>query len=122
MNVTKLQKMIDEVQTARITARIITAHDVVQAIHGLEDQLRGRLMKKDWKGLKFKIDLNAQKFPNAYKGIPESTVVWVERTAASWKIIRVCRFRTDTLAVRPINLREKAAELALFAAEATNWN
>ena len=49
------------------------------------------LPKKYWTGLSFWGDINAQKFPNAYKWCPDSTQFVVERFASGWFVTRVGR-------------------------------
>ena len=54
--------------------RTIKGIDVINTITEIENRLYSILHKKDWDGLSFTIDENAQSFPAAYKYMPESTI------------------------------------------------
>lgn len=86
----KLTAELDKVQ-ARCKVRTVTAADVVRMCEAVEKRLD--IPKKHLVGVKFCADYHAQKFPNAYKGIPESTIVHCERGTSAWYVTRVYRSR-----------------------------
>ena len=43
------------------------------------------------RGVRAKLDINAQDFPNAYKYIPESTIAFLEHTGRAWALMDVRR-------------------------------
>lgn len=82
---------------AKSRVRTISHLDVANAVLRIEKFLANyNIPKKDWKGLVFNVDCNAQSFPNAYKGIPESTQFVVERGSKDWFITSMSRARTNT--------------------------
>jgi hypothetical protein len=117
VNKAKIQAAIDEVQTARIKVRTITAHDVLHAIRVIEGRLIDLLNTCDWHGLSFYVDPNAQKFAKSYKGTPESTVFLVNRLTNSWQLEYVQRRPTEKREFIVYNMADKAYRLSEFAEE-----
>jgi len=83
-----VQPELDEVQK-RAKVRTINAVDIVKALAEVEDKLL--ITKRDREGIEVEIDLNAQTFPNAYKGRPESTVFTAKFTKGCWKLTKIER-------------------------------
>lgn len=79
---------LDEVQK-RCKARTICADGIVQALCFVEDELR--ISKKSMDGISVEIDLNAQHFPNAYKGIPDSTQFSARFKNGYWRVTDIRR-------------------------------
>ncbi len=98
------------------SARLIGADDIANCIVAIEKRLLEILFKKDWNGLRFEIDVNAQNFPNAYVGIPESTQATVERGASGWFIVELKRDRCKSASnrIKPMNIGLKKEEIANF--------
>lgn len=85
------RKELDTIQQ-RCMVRVIDADDLFKAIVIYERSLSYFLSYKDMKDATVEIDLNAQKFPNAYKYTPRSTVVKIECSAPrSWTILSIKR-------------------------------
>lgn len=113
-NKEKIQGAIDAVQTARHSVRTINAEDVLISAGIVEKQLLKILYKKDWAGLTVDVDPNAQKFPGAYKGTPESTSFIIEARATGLFLVAVRRMRCDTAFRRIYGIESKAERLAAF--------
>lgn len=90
-NTEKLRAAIDAVEGSRVSARTLYPHDVQRAVDDIEKRLSGMMLKKDWLGAAFCVDVHAQDFPNAYKGRPESTIFTVQRFASGWFITDIRR-------------------------------
>lgn len=88
-----IQAELDRVQKLAMV-RTINLTELLAAVERIEVKLSHILHKKDWKGARVTVDLNAQSFPNAYKGIPESTVFQIEKFASGWYLIAMRRERT----------------------------
>ena len=88
-----LQPTLESVQV-RARARLISAEEIPMALLGLERALG--ITKKALHGVSVTMDLNAQQFPGAYKGIPESTIVSAVYKSGSWRITDIRRDRTRT--------------------------
>lgn len=89
----QVEEQIQKVQ-AKARERKITYTDIQRAVTAIETRLDDlKVFKKDRIGMRFYIDPNAQTFPNAYNGIPESTNVSLEITATGWKINSIERTR-----------------------------
>lgn len=103
--------------------RLIVVEDIRAACAGLEKQLATRLLKKDWAGLRFTIDVHARKFPNTYNGRPLSTQFTVERTATGWAVTDIGRYDCNGPEgrVRPHNIHERSVQLVAFAGASKNW-
>ena len=86
-----LKPTLEAVQ-CRARARLISAEEIPMALLGLERTLG--ITKKALHGVSVTMDLNAQQFPGAYKGIPESTIVSAVYKSGSWRITDIRRDRT----------------------------
>ena len=113
-NYDAMQAAIDAAQE-RCKARTIYASDIIKSAEKIERRLSGLLHKKDWVGLRFSCDPNAQTFPNAYKGTPESTVFIIERRASGWFVSQIRRGFCDRDEIVAMNLKkEKSNDLCEF--------
>jgi hypothetical protein len=98
----------------RCTARTITTAAILSDIEHIEKKLAAILYKKDWAGLEIECNPNAQSFPGAYKGTPESTQYRLIRRSTGWYVTRI---RRTTCTTRPYyidGLDAKANEMAEF--------
>lgn len=123
INVEANDKLIAAIDAAEGKAKVrcICAGDVQRMVREIEEALHTRLYKKDWAGLRFSCDCNAQSFPGAYRGRPESTHFELERTASGWFVTRIMRNDCRSPKNRIIchNMKDKAEALIGFASE--NW-
>ena len=120
-NTEKLNAELEKVQI-RARARLVFAADVQSSIGSIEMKLRRMLHKNDWTGVRFDLDPNAQSFASAYKGVPESTQLTVERFPSGWFVIGICRDTTKGTEIHPRSFDFKAAALISFASNARSWN
>lgn len=122
-NTEKLSAAIEAAEGTRVNARTITAEDVIRSVEKIEKRLRYLLPKKGWKGLKFNVDPHAQQFPAAYKGTPQSTQFRVERGATGWFVTAIWRWQCNgsTGMICPLNMEDKAEEIAAFVSASKNW-
>ena len=94
INIKNEKQITEELNKVNAKVRNASYQSVVAIVFQIEKKLEEKgLPKKYWTGLKFWGDINAQKFPNAYKWCPESTQFMVERLASGWFITRVSRMR-----------------------------
>lgn len=87
----KVQKALDDAQS-RARVRTVDYADVLKAVEKAEERLSQILLKKDWIDLEIHCDPNSQKFPNAYKGRPESTHFVIKRFSTGWFLTNVERY------------------------------
>ena len=112
-NLDKIEAKIDFMQSAA-KVRTITGIAILSTIKEIENRLSSILHKKDWHGLSFRVDENAQKFPSAYKYVPESTIYKLEYRKSGWYLIWVMRSRCDTKRISVCGMDTKKEELANF--------
>lgn len=96
INIKNTEKLAEAIASAevRCSARTISAKDIQNAAAHIEKKLANILAKKDWPGIKYTIDLNAQVF-RGYRGIPESTKFTLERFSSGWFVTDIYRGRTE---------------------------
>lgn len=87
-NMEKIKNTIKEVE-GRASARLVDYKNIKEAIEEIENSIP--VAKKYMVGVKVHLDVNAQEFPKAYRYIPESTHVVIERAKSGWKLIDVHR-------------------------------
>ena len=127
INTTNTEKVNQAIAAAegRATARTICMDDVQTAIKSIEKRLSLLLFKKDWKGLKFGVDSNAQSFPSSYKYTPYaySTQIVLERGATGWFVTEIYRAPCGgpTQEITPVNIFTKTKEMASFLSQSKNW-
>lgn len=90
--------------------------DVLQSLCDVEDVLG--ITHKALKGVKVKIDPNAQTFPSAYKYTPESTQFNAEFDGKEWKITRIYR---DTCGRHKVRVEHTEASKAAIVEKLTRW-
>ena len=90
-NVAKLAAELDEVQS-RARVRTVSAEGISKALEKIT--ARFRIPKTVMEGVRVTVDLNAQKFPNAYNGIPRSTFFSAVYSKRAWRVTEVWRDRT----------------------------
>jgi hypothetical protein len=114
-NLDKIQEKIDFMQL-KAKVRTIKGIDVINTITEIENRLYSILHKKDWDGLSFTIDENAQSFPAAYKYMPESTIYRLERRKSGWFLVWVMRSHSRPKKFVVCGMETKAEHLAAFIA------
>ena len=72
--------------------RTVDIDDVYNAVAVLERKFKD-CSKKSMEGLIVHVDLNSQHFPNAYRGVPMSTLFVLMNAKRSWRFIRAERLR-----------------------------
>ena len=86
----KLNAAIKEVER-RSHVRTITAEKIRDVLDQVDDRLKLVSTKIDAIGTMVFCDPNAQHFPSAYHGIPESTHFVAELTRTGWKVVSIDR-------------------------------
>jgi hypothetical protein len=71
--------------------RRVSIDEIRTFIKRLEVFLEGNLFKKDWPGVEVRVNLHAQSFPGAYRGIPMSTYFSLYRGSSDWFLTEVVR-------------------------------
>ena len=89
----KLTEALNQVQ-ARCKERTVTAEQILTAFDSITKGLN--IPKKSMNGIKVTFDLNAQRFPNAYKYQPMSTIVSAEFKNGKWTNVCIERWHTHT--------------------------
>ena len=84
----KIQEKIDAVEL-RCKTRLLKAEDVGFVLADIEQQLN--IKKKDLNGVSVKVDVNAEKLPNAYKYPAFSTQFEAVYKNGTWRIINIAR-------------------------------
>jgi hypothetical protein len=122
-NTEKLTSAINNSVEERARVRTLEVDELRSEVEDIEKKLSTLLPKKEWKGLRFEIDVNAQQFPSSYNGSPESTQAIIERGASAWFVTLIWRTycKGPTQRVIPANLRDKAEEIAEFVSKPANW-
>lgn len=87
-NLPRIEAALEEVQ-GKCTTRTITARNILDFCEGIHEFYR--LPKTALDGAFFRVDLNAQKFPNAYKYIPYSTHFEVECHKGRYTLVGITR-------------------------------
>lgn len=87
-NFEKISLELDQVQ-GRCSERTVSPEDIRQALEYTEKQLD--IPRAHMKGVKVRIDLNAQNFAKAYKYEAKSTIFYAEHTGSAWKLTDVER-------------------------------
>lgn len=90
-----LNDTIREIE-GKATVRTLNAIEICKGIAEVEKQLQG-ITKKAMKGVRFGYDVNAQRFPKAYKYAPMSTIFIAEFDGKEWRIISIYRGKCDSV-------------------------
>ena len=89
-NAARIAQAIEQAQ-ARARARAIAAIDVFRAVGKIERKLQD-VPKTAWEGVRAVVDVHGgNRYPNSYRGRPESTQFEVAYTAGTWKLTDVYR-------------------------------
>lgn len=93
ISIEKRDQLSEAIKTVegRASARTITADDIIDALAEVDKRLALISTKKDAIGTIAHIDVNAQRFPNAYKYAPESTQFDAELKRDGWRITNIFR-------------------------------
>lgn len=123
INLSSLQKVQTAIEAAQNSSRTrkTSAESVLKMVERVESNLADMLLKKDWTGLVFVIDTEAQDFPSSYAGIPESTKVTIEFFKSGAFITDVSRSRCSSRVIEARNISEKSPELSSFAQTRKLW-
>ena len=73
----------------RASVRQITPRKIVECVQEIEERLH--ISKRAMAGTSASVDYHAQKFPSAYRYVPESTHFTVEFNGKSWYLTAVAR-------------------------------
>ncbi len=87
-NKAKVEAVLDELQK-KCSARMISFEDMMDSLGRAEKSLG--ISKKAMDGIRVHIDYNAQKFPNAYKYTPESTIFEAVFKSGTWRVTDIYR-------------------------------
>jgi hypothetical protein len=97
ININDKEKVDIALAEANARVRNATHYTVETMVDRIERGLeRKGLLKKHWTGLRFRCNPNAEKFPNAYKGVPMATYFTVERYPSGWFLVGVERRECKT--------------------------
>lgn len=110
----KISGAIAEVQSKART-RTISADTITDYCDSLADSY-GMIPKKALHGSTFSVDPFAQHFPNAYKGIPESTQFSLLYSHGQFYLIRLVRDRTKSESLTVVANLSEDAQAALLTA------
>lgn len=85
-----IEVMLNKAQrNARV--RTISYGDLAIICNTIEERLG--VPKKALEGCVYSVDLHAQNFPHAYKGVPESTEVTVKYLYNKWRLVSATRYK-----------------------------
>lgn len=86
-----VKPLTDAIKAAegRATARTISASRILDILEGIEYRLH--ISKKALEGVTVHVDDHAQKFPNSYKYVPESTHFIAVYKAGTWRVTDIHR-------------------------------
>lgn len=90
-----LEKIENAINTAegKAKTRKITAQNIIDTCKKIEQQLF--ISKTNLKGVSALVNIHRQQFPNAYKGIPESTYFSVIHDGKNWELKEIYRYRCN---------------------------
>lgn len=94
INIEKLPEMLENAQR-RAKVRTITVQDIEKALAEITAKLEPLTTSTDAVHTWVKVDIQAQHFPSAYRGRPESTWFMATYTAKGWRVDKV--YRNETL-------------------------
>ena len=87
-NIEKIEQVLKEVQK-RSKVRNITVDEIFKAAVYITNEIK--ISKKAMNGTKVYVDLNADKYPNAYKFNPESTHFTLLFDKGKWRVTNIAR-------------------------------
>lgn len=94
-NKSKIESILNEVQK-RSKVRTITFDNIMNSAIKAISRINYLLPANAQKDIKAVIDSNAEDFPNAYKGQPESTIVSIQKFSSGWFLVDVKRCYTHS--------------------------
>lgn len=100
----QLDMVLEDIQK-RTTVRNIDSAHIIEWLYDYTQELN--IPKKYMDGITVRVNLNAQKFPSAYKYTPESTWFMATYKSGSWRVIGIIR-DTCTNCGRKVTLPEEA--------------
>lgn len=106
-----IESALNEAQS-KAKVRTITVDDIIYYLWKTEKTLN--IPKSALDGVSVEIDPNAQNFPNAYKGMPESTIFTAIYKSGSWKIQSIRRDRTKSEKQQIVVNHTEASKKALI--------
>lgn len=106
-----IDKALEEVQT-RARVRCLDAVEIIEALIDVEKKLD--IPKKAMDGIVVDVDVNAQAFPGAYKGIPESTQFRATYKKDHWQLVSVYRDECRRPSARFVIAHTEASKQALI--------
>ena len=123
-NEKKIHAAIEKAEGGRVSARTIDYADIQHAVKKIETRLHTLLRKSDWTGLQFTVDPNAQSFPGAYRGLPESTQFRLLRGSSAWFVTIIGRGGCygPSEQIQPLNINERSVEITEFVQQSKNWS
>lgn len=98
----------------RASVRQITPRDIVECVQEIEERLH--ISKRAMAGTSATVDYHAQKFPSAYRYVPESTHFTVEFNGRAWYLTSVSRDTCRTTQYH-VTLSEEAKAAIIANAE-----
>lgn len=111
LNECDIKSALNEAQS-KAKVRTISVDDIIYYLWKAEEALS--IPKSALNGVSVEIDPNAQNFPNAYKGIPESTIFTAIYKSGSWKIQNIRRDRTKSEKQQIVVNHTEASKKALI--------
>lgn len=105
-----LEKALEQAQS-KASVRTLTANKVYDNLNDVQARLDEILYKKDQLGIKVCITVET-KVPASYQGIPQSTLVELERGKTVWKLLSVSRDKGIPADARIHNIKEFKEQIA----------
>ena len=106
-NKARIEKEIESAQEKART-RKINFQDILYAIKRIDVKLN--ITKKAKEGVRVSVALHADKYPNAYRGIPESTHFLLVFKGGKWRLADIYRFSCNRKNTYHTKLSETAKE------------
>lgn len=120
--ITNSNKLSEAIKAAEVRTRTrrITPEDITEGCHMAEKRMGIPRIHMD--GVSISVDMNAQKFPSCYKGIPESTHFNAINRKGKWYVTEVyrskCRYAGHEVKIR---LTDAAKEAVIRRVEGAFW-
>tara|TARA_R110001583_G_scaffold187646_1_gene349070 strand:- start:1838 stop:2221 length:384 start_codon:yes stop_codon:yes gene_type:complete len=119
-NIEKVEKSLYKINKPN-QVRLLSRTKLLEHLEDIEIKLSKKLNKKDWKGLRFKVDPFAEIFPSSYNGTPTSTQFQLERRSSGWFVL-IERQPCMRHKIQPLNMELKSNELAYFQSKELAWD
>ncbi|OLQ89659.1 hypothetical protein BIY22_19265 [Vibrio panuliri] len=105
-----LEKALEQAQS-RASVRTLTANEVYDNLNDVQTELDLILYKKDQVGIKVCLTVYTN-VAASYQGIPQSTLVELERGKTVWKLLNVSRNKGIPADARIHNIKEFKEQIA----------